>query len=117
MTKNTRSIMDKIDQLPWDSFFDAYGTASGTHRMFRQIVEGNPDEKADAVNDLLWSRAYHQYDVFPVTPSVLSAVIELLQVTDLVNERTSIGRSLLECGRTADRGYRARARQRSHCRS
>lgn len=95
-TKDIASIKSKIIQLPWGGFLDAYGSASTTPQIFLQLIDGNPDEKADAVNDLLWSRAYHQHDVFSITPSVLTAVIELLQVPDLINQRTSVGRSLLE---------------------
>lgn len=75
MTTKTGELMPEPD---WTQLTHAYGLATDVPQMLSMLTSSFRDERKEAVNELLCSRAYHQGDVFNSTPWVIRYVLPLL---------------------------------------
>jgi hypothetical protein len=84
-----------IDSIRWDELDDAYGNSSKVYKseyspadvygpeslptLLKQLCSDDEDLRQDAVNDGIWSRAYHQGTLYPATPYAAKALLILLK--------------------------------------
>lgn len=66
----------------WQDLQHAYGSASDVPALLQLLTSRHQGQRRDAVNELLYSRAYHQGDVFSSTHLVIRSVLPLLSDTE-----------------------------------
>lgn len=74
----TTETMESIAAPDWKKLTHAYGVATDVPQMILMLTSSDQEEREEAVNELLYSRAYHQFDVFSSTPWVIRSVLPLL---------------------------------------
>jgi hypothetical protein len=84
-------MFEGVDLVPWNEVRHCYGPASNAPRQIRGLDSEDPDERADAVNEFLWSSAFHQWTLYPATPFVIPFIVEALQSRPLVERDNGCG--------------------------
>ena len=83
-----------INSIDWESLNHAYGKATNGPKELVNLLSENEDDRDDAVNDFLYSSAYHQGTVYSCTPSVMRCVIHIIKHEDITTLET-IGAPLI----------------------
>jgi hypothetical protein len=74
-----------LNTTPLISLQDAHGMANDVPVLVAQMLSTELSERRDAVNALLYSKAYHQFDIYPVTPEIVNVAIHLLKDPSIAN--------------------------------
>ena len=84
-------MFEGLDAVPWREVRHAYGWAVDAPMWIRLLDSEDPNLRADAICDFLFSSAFHQYTLYPATPFVIPFVIEALQSPSLCARDNGIG--------------------------
>ena len=91
-----------IDSIRWDELNDAYGNSNKVYKVsdddkygtpslptyLKQLCSDDEGQRMDAILEGIWSRAYHQGDLYPASPYAAKALLILLRSPAIV-ERES----------------------------
>ena len=80
-----------FDQFPWDKVQHAYGQATDSPDYLYVLIDqdkNNEDITEDIVNDYLYARPWHQWDVYSSTPYAIQCVLYIIENVDVSHLKT-----------------------------
>ena len=87
-------MFDTLNSVPWERLHHAYGLATDAPKHIRDLDSDDEDERQEAINQFLWSSAFHQYTLYTATPFVIPFVIEALASPTLAERSDGVGRPM-----------------------
>jgi hypothetical protein len=84
-------MFDTLDSVPWGRLRHAYGSATDAPKWIRDLDSDNEENRQEAINQFLWSSAFHQYTLYTATPFVIPFVIEALASPTLAERGDGMG--------------------------
>jgi hypothetical protein len=69
-------MLERLDDVPWDSIEHAYGTAEDVPDLLRRLLSPEPKVRAKAQYDL-YGNIFHQGTRYPATPYVIPFLIKM----------------------------------------
>jgi hypothetical protein len=69
-------VLERLDEVPWDTLEHAYGTAEDVPGLLRQLLSPHPKLRAEAQH-ALYGNIFHQGTRYPATPYVIPFLIEM----------------------------------------
>lgn len=72
-------LSDLLVSIPWNTLKGAYGHTGDAPSYLEDLVYGNEDEIDEAINEFLFSTAFHQYTTYSCTPFVVRCVLYIIQ--------------------------------------
>ena len=71
-------MLDRLDDIDWNSLDDAYGTAEGVPDLLRSLISADKGERDEALNEL-FGCVWHQGTIYSCTSHVVPFLVELLE--------------------------------------
>jgi hypothetical protein len=69
-------VLERLDEVPWDTLEHAYGTAEDVPGLLRQLLSPHPKVRAEAQH-ALYGNIFHQGTRYPATPFVIPFLIQM----------------------------------------
>ncbi len=69
-------MLERLDEVPWNTFEHAYGTAEDVPGLLRQLLSPQPKVRAEAQHTL-YGNIFHQGTRFPAAPYVIPFLIQM----------------------------------------
>lgn len=79
----TIKLNQYFNQFPWDELEDAYGKATDAPIYLSQLIGEDDEAREDAINDYLYARPWHQWDVYSSTPYAIKCVHYIIKNVDV----------------------------------
>lgn len=82
-----------FEQFPWGEVEHAYGVATDSPDFLMELIIDHQDEdhRENAVNDFLYARPFHQWDVYSSTPYAIQCVLYIIKNVDVSHLKTIDG--------------------------
>jgi tetratricopeptide (TPR) repeat protein len=69
-------MLERLEEVPWDTLEHAYGTADDVPDLLRRLLLPDPKARAEAQHEL-YGNIFHQGTRYPATPYVIPFLIEM----------------------------------------